>query len=83
MRCMNVKCGRDVHGDELKLYLGRVAVCRGCNELAEKASREVDVAFSRARKLADEALVERVLNGELFDAGSGANGVVIDPGVVQ
>lgn len=77
MRCMNSACGQEVSGANLKFYQGKLVLCPSCNELAEKASRDIEKAFHRARETADTWLLNHAMSGGLFRGGTGAPNIEV------
>jgi len=75
MQCLS--CRREVHGTEAVFFKKRLLLCSSCLALAESADRDVEAAFSRARGVADNLLLEHIMSGRLLQGGSGAPDIAV------
>jgi hypothetical protein len=87
MKCMS--CRQEVQGPDLRRF-NHLFLCAPCHEMADKADREIEQTFSRAREMSKNWLETHILQGGLLAGGPGhgvraaaANGVSLPPSEVS
>jgi hypothetical protein len=68
MRCLS--CDKPLVQSDIKLF-HKIVVCGGCNELAEKAEREIEARIEAAKQHSLNWLDQHILSGGLLRGGSG------------
>lgn len=75
MRCLS--CQRPLQSGEAARF-GVLVVCKPCKELAEKASRDIEASFARARRHAQGWLEQHIMKGGLLTKGAAGEDVVVE-----
>ena len=69
MECLS--CSQPTEPASTTMFRGRILMCYGCNELAEKAQKELEVDIKKMELRALEWLEQHILNGGLLTGGDG------------
>lgn len=68
MQCLS--CRRETTSKEAQLWKGKLLLCPGCAQLADKANMELEQAHRRAQEQAMMWLEQMILRGGLLEARS-------------
>lgn len=68
MRCLG--CSKEHTAGSLRLFKS-LMLCSTCYEMAEKAGRDLERMIHQARETASAWLLEHIMRGGLYAAGSG------------